>query len=170
MKELPDAVYIVDPRKEKIAVAEAKKLEIPIISIVDTNCDPDEIDHTIPGNDDAIRAVKLITSIIANAVIEGKQSRDESLEEEMAEAEETELVDELKEPLAPEADEMESLFPEEENHETMEIAQESTSQEENTAPREEHEAEESNSKEEFNEEEFNTVELQVSEQDTNSED
>jgi small subunit ribosomal protein S2 len=73
MKTLPDAVYVVDPRKEKIAVAEARKLDIPVIAIVDTNCDPDEIDFLIPGNDDAIRAVKLITSVMADAVLEGKQ-------------------------------------------------------------------------------------------------
>lgn len=73
MKQLPGAVFIVDPRKERIAVAEARKLGIPIVSIVDTNCDPDEIDHVIPGNDDAIRSVKLITSIMADAVLEAKQ-------------------------------------------------------------------------------------------------
>ena len=73
MKELPDAVYIVDPRKERIAVAEARKLNIPIVAIVDTNCDPDDIDYIIPGNDDAIRAVRLLTAKIADAVIEGKQ-------------------------------------------------------------------------------------------------
>jgi len=73
MKSLPDAVYIIDPRKEKIAVAEARKLGIPVVAIVDTNCDPDEIDYVIPGNDDAIRAVRLITSKIADAVLEGKQ-------------------------------------------------------------------------------------------------
>ena len=73
MKKLPAAVYVVDPRKERIAVAEARKLGIPIIAIVDTNCDPDEIDYVIPGNDDAIRAVKLITSRIADAVLEGRQ-------------------------------------------------------------------------------------------------
>lgn len=73
MKRLPAALFVVDPRKEKIAVAEARKLGIPIVAIVDTNCDPDEIDVIIPGNDDAIRAVKLITSIIASAVIEGRQ-------------------------------------------------------------------------------------------------
>ncbi len=72
MNELPDAIYIVDPRKERIAIAEARKLEIPIIAIVDTNCDPDEVDYVIPGNDDAIRAVKLITSKMADAVLEGK--------------------------------------------------------------------------------------------------
>jgi len=73
MKELPDAVFIIDPRKERIAVAEARKLGIPIIAIVDTNCDPDEIDHIIPGNDDAIRAVRLFTSKMADAVLGGKQ-------------------------------------------------------------------------------------------------
>ncbi len=73
MKKLPAAVYIIDPRKEKIAVAEARKLNIPIVAIVDTNCDPDEVDYMIPGNDDAIRAVKLITSRMADAVLEGMQ-------------------------------------------------------------------------------------------------
>jgi len=83
MAHLPDAMYIVDPRKERIAVAEARKLGIPIISIVDTNCDPDEIDYIIPGNDDAIRAVKLITSCMADAVLEGRRS----LEDESADYE-----------------------------------------------------------------------------------
>ena len=73
MKRQPAAMFIVDPRKERIAVAEAKKLGIPIIAIVDTNCDPDEIDYVIPGNDDAIRAVKLIAGAMADAVLEGKQ-------------------------------------------------------------------------------------------------
>lgn len=73
MEELPGALFIIDPRKERIAVAEAKKLNIPIVAIVDTNCDPDEIDYVIPGNDDAIRAVKLLTSRMADAVIEGRQ-------------------------------------------------------------------------------------------------
>lgn len=73
MHKLPGVVFIVDPRKERIAVAEARKLEIPIIGIVDTNCDPDEIDYVIPGNDDAIRAVKLLAGKIADAVIEAKQ-------------------------------------------------------------------------------------------------
>lgn len=73
MKKLPDVVYITDPRKEAIAVAEARKLHIPVVSIVDTNCDPDLIDYLIPGNDDAIRAVKLISSVIADAVLAGKQ-------------------------------------------------------------------------------------------------
>ena len=73
MERLPDAVYIVDPRKERIAIAEARKLGIPVVAIVDTNCDPDEVDYIIPGNDDAIRAVKLIPRL-ADAAIEGKQA------------------------------------------------------------------------------------------------
>ncbi|MGQ9557347.1 MAG: 30S ribosomal protein S2 [Desulfurispora sp.] len=73
MRRLPDALFVIDPRKEKIAVAEARKLGIPIVAIVDTNCDPDEIDYVIPGNDDAIRAVRLLTSKMADAVLEGKQ-------------------------------------------------------------------------------------------------
>lgn len=73
MNKLPGALFIVDPRKERIAVAEAHKLGIPIVAIVDTNCDPDEIDYVIPGNDDAIRAVRLISGVMANAVIEAKQ-------------------------------------------------------------------------------------------------
>ena len=88
MKKLPGALFIVDPRKEKIAVAEAHKLGIPIVAIVDTNCDPDEVDYVIPGNDDAIRAVKLIASTMANALIEGRQG-EETAEEEAAAAEET---------------------------------------------------------------------------------
>jgi small subunit ribosomal protein S2 len=73
MEKLPGAVFVVDPRKEKIAVAEARKLHIPVVAIVDTNCDPDEVDYVIPGNDDAIRAVRLIAAKIAEAVLEGKQ-------------------------------------------------------------------------------------------------
>ena len=87
MKKIPGAMFIVDPRKERIAVQEAKKLGIPIIAIVDTNCDPDEIDAVIPGNDDAIRAVKLIAGTIAQAVIEGRQGEQTAPEAE-AEAEE----------------------------------------------------------------------------------
>ena len=74
MEELPAIIFVVDPKKEKIAVAEAIKLSIPIVAIVDTNCNPEEIDYVIPGNDDAIRAVKLLSSVIADAVIEGKKS------------------------------------------------------------------------------------------------
>jgi small subunit ribosomal protein S2 len=85
MKTLPDAVFIIDPRKERIAVAECRKLGIPIVAIVDTNCDPDEIDHIIPGNDDAIRAVKLLTAKMADAVIEGHQGSDAGIAEMNAE-------------------------------------------------------------------------------------
>ena len=76
MKKLPAALFIVDPRKERNAIAEAKKLNIPIVAIVDTNCDPDEIDYVIPGNDDAIRAIRLIAATMANAAIEGRQGED----------------------------------------------------------------------------------------------
>lgn len=76
MKQLPDALYIIDPRKERIAVAEAHKLNIPIVGIVDTNCDPDEIDVVIPANDDAIRAVKLLTGKLADAILEAKQGEE----------------------------------------------------------------------------------------------
>jgi small subunit ribosomal protein S2 len=84
MKNLPGAIFIVDPKKERIAIAEARKLGIPVVAIVDTNCDPDEVDYVIPGNDDAIRAVKLITETMANAIMEGRQG------ESMAEAAEAE--------------------------------------------------------------------------------
>ena len=83
MKKLPGALFIVDPRKERIAVQEARILGIPIVAIVDTNCDPDEIDYVIPGNDDAIRAVKLIAGKLADAVLEGKQG-EQTTEEEVA--------------------------------------------------------------------------------------
>ena len=88
MKKLPGAMFIVDPRKERIAVSEAKKLNIPIVAIVDTNCDPDEIDYVIPGNDDAIRAVKLIAGAMADAVMEGRQGVDAAPAEEAAKVEE----------------------------------------------------------------------------------
>ena len=87
MKQLPGALFIVDPRKERIAVAEAKKLGIPIVAIVDTNCDPDEIDYVIPGNDDAIRAVKLISGTIASAIVEGKEGQMGAAEAEAKENE-----------------------------------------------------------------------------------
>ena len=83
MKKLPVALFIVDPRNERIAVQEARILGIPIVAIVDTNCDPDEIDYVIPGNDDAIRAVKLIAGKLADAVLEGKQG-EQTTEEEAA--------------------------------------------------------------------------------------
>ena len=87
MKKLPGALFIVDPRKEKIAVSEARKLHIPIVAIVDTNCDPDDVDYVIPGNDDAIRAVKLIASTMANAILEGRQGEETAA----AEAEEAQI-------------------------------------------------------------------------------
>ena len=90
MDKLPGALFIVDPRKERIAVAEAKKLGIPLVAIVDTNCDPDEIDYVIPGNDDAIRAVKLIAGTMADAIIEGRQgaqNAEEAADEEEKDAE-----------------------------------------------------------------------------------
>ena len=95
MTKLPDVMFVVDPRKEHIAVAEARKLNIPIVGIVDTNCDPDEIDSIIPGNDDAIRAVKLILSAMASAVLEGRQG--EQLEETASEPVEETAAEETAE-------------------------------------------------------------------------
>ena len=86
MKKLPGALFVVDPRKERNAINEARKLNIPIVAIVDTNCDPDEIDYVIPGNDDAIRAIKLISGVMANAIQEGKQGQDAAEETEKTEA------------------------------------------------------------------------------------
>ena len=96
MKKLPGALFVVDPRKEKIAIAEAKKLGIPVVAIVDTNCDPDEVDYVIPGNDDAIRAVKLIASTMSNAIIEGRQGSDMAVED-VADAEVEAAVEETEE-------------------------------------------------------------------------
>ena len=87
MKKLPGALFVVDPRKEHNAIAEARKLHIPIVAIVDTNCDPDEVDYVIPGNDDAIRAIRLISATMANAVVEGRQGEDAEAEAEATEAE-----------------------------------------------------------------------------------
>ena len=92
MQGLPDAIYVVDPKKEDIAVREARILHIPVVAIIDTNCDPDIIDYPIPGNDDAIRAVKLLTETMANAVLEAKQG------------EETEEVEEIEESVAEETE------------------------------------------------------------------
>jgi len=97
MKEVPGAMFIVDPRKERIAVAEARSLHIPIVAIVDTNCDPDEIDYPIPGNDDAIRAVKLIAAKMADAVLEGRQGEqlvDEDAEQPVIAEQQEEAIDE----------------------------------------------------------------------------
>ena len=98
MDKLPAALFVVDPKKERIAVLEAKKLGIPIVAIVDTNCDPDDIDCVIPGNDDAIRAVKLIAGAMADAIIEGRQgeavAKEEEADEEVAEEATEEAVEE----------------------------------------------------------------------------
>ncbi len=88
MKQLPACMFVVDPKKEKIAIAEAHKLHIPVVAIVDTNCDPDEVDYPIPGNDDAIRAVKLIASTITNAILEGKQGESFAVAEDEDEVQE----------------------------------------------------------------------------------
>lgn len=97
MKKLPGALFVVDPRKEKIAVAEAHKLGIPVVAIVDTNCDPDEVDYVIPGNDDAIRAVKLIAATMANAIAEGNQGADAPAQEEAEDAGEAPEAEEAAE-------------------------------------------------------------------------
>ena len=95
MKKLPGALFVVDPRKEHNAIAEARKLHIPIVAIVDTNCDPDEVDYVIPANDDAIRAIRLIASTMANAVQEGRQGVDaEAVEGEAVEAAVAEATEE----------------------------------------------------------------------------
>lgn len=111
MDGMPDALFIVDPKKERIAVKEAEILGIPVVGIVDTNCDPDELDYPIPGNDDAIRAVKLITETIANAVLEGKQGtqlEDHTEEAAEEEVEEFETQEELEKALNGEESEEES--------------------------------------------------------------
>ena len=97
MKELPGVIFLVDPKKERIAVLEAKKLGIPLVGLVDTNCNPDDVDYVIPGNDDAIRAVKLIADVMANAVIEGKQgeSFEDEQEEQQAATEEATSIEEV---------------------------------------------------------------------------
>ncbi|MCD8007142.1 MAG: 30S ribosomal protein S2 [Oscillospiraceae bacterium] len=96
MEKLPAALFIVDPKREKIAVSEARKLGIPIVAIVDTNCDPDEVDYVIPGNDDAIRAVKLISGAMADAIIEGRQGEANAAAEEPAEASAEETASEAE--------------------------------------------------------------------------
>ena len=101
MTSLPVALFIVDPKKEKIAIAEARKLSVPIVAIVDTNCNPDEVDYVIPGNDDAIRAIRLITSKIADAVIEGKEILSKTLAEE---AESLQVEDKIQQERAEETE------------------------------------------------------------------
>jgi len=95
MEKLPDVLFVIDPKNEKIAVNEAKILGIPVVGVVDTNCDPDEVDIAIPGNDDAIRAVKLLTGTIANAIVEAKQGEQVEVEESEAVVEETVEVEEV---------------------------------------------------------------------------
>ncbi len=97
MKKLPGALFVIDPRKEHNAIAEARKLHIPIVAIVDTNCDPDEIDYVIPGNDDAIRAIRLISNAMANAVQEGRQGQDAEAEAEAPVATEEQIAKEEEE-------------------------------------------------------------------------
>lgn len=98
MEELPGVIFLVDPKKERIAVLEAKKLNIPVIGLVDTNCNPEEVDYPIPGNDDAIRAVKLIADVMANAVIEGRQGESfEVAEEQDVEEEATDMEQVIEE-------------------------------------------------------------------------
>ena len=100
MNELPGVIFLVDPKKERIAILEAKKLGIPVVGLVDTNCNPEELDYPIPGNDDAIRAVKLIADVMANAVIEGRQGESfdvQSLEEQDVETEEATSIEEVVE-------------------------------------------------------------------------
>ncbi len=106
MQSLPGAIFVIDPRKERIAVAEAKRLSIPIVAVVDTNCDPDEVDYVIPGNDDAIRAIKLISSKIANAYLEGKGILAKSMDEEI---EKSEIEEKIMQEVATETVEMEVL-------------------------------------------------------------
>lgn len=96
METLPGVIFIVDPKKERTAILEAKKLKIPVVGLVDTNCSPEDIDYPIPGNDDAIRSVKLIATVIANAVIEGKQGEVLSLEDQVSSGEEQDEVKEEK--------------------------------------------------------------------------
>lgn len=100
MEKLPDVLFVIDPKNEKIAVNEAKILGIPVVGVVDTNCDPDEVDIAIPGNDDAIRAVKLLTGTIANAIVEAKQGEQVEVEESEAVVEETVEVEEVFEEVA----------------------------------------------------------------------
>jgi small subunit ribosomal protein S2 len=107
MRRLPDTIFIIDPHKERIAVSEARRLEIPLVAVVDTNCNPEEIDYPVPANDDAIRAVKLLSSKIADAVIEGQQMR----EAQLAETEEGEpMVDEAGEPIESYVPEAEAAY------------------------------------------------------------
>lgn len=100
MKEMPGVMFVVDPKKERIAILEARKLGIPVVGLVDTNCNPEDVDYPIPGNDDAIRAVKLIADVMANAVIEGRQGEDAEISSEDMNVSETEEVTDMEEVVA----------------------------------------------------------------------
>ena len=102
MKEMPGVMFVVDPKKERIAILEARKLGIPVVGLVDTNCNPEDVDYAIPGNDDAIRAVKLITDVMANAVIEGRQGEDAVVSNEMEETAEAEEATDMEQVVAEE--------------------------------------------------------------------
>ena len=102
MTEMPGVMFVVDPKKERIAILEAKKLGIPVVGLVDTNCNPNDVDYVIPGNDDAIRAVKLIADCMANAVIEGRQGEDAEVAQEEQEVEEVEEATDIEEVVAEE--------------------------------------------------------------------
>ena len=95
MKKIPEVMFVVDPKKERIAILEARKLNIPVVGLIDTNCNPEDVDYVIPGNDDAIRAVKLITTVMANAVIEGRQGESFEVSEEVIENEEPTSMEEI---------------------------------------------------------------------------
>lgn len=126
MDTLPDMIFVIDPKKEKIAVSEANKLSIPVVAVVDTNCDPDKIDYVIPGNDDAIRAIKLFSSKIADAVLEGKAILESQqatvekgkVEESIKAQEEPEKVETVEKP-GEEADEVTVINPSKEEHVTV---------------------------------------------------
>ena len=107
MTELPGVIFVVDPKKERIAILEARKLNIPIVGLVDTNCNPEDVDYAIPGNDDAIRAVKLIADTMANAIIEGKQGESMEMGEEMVAEESTEEPTSMEEVVASEEETVE---------------------------------------------------------------
>ena len=114
MKEMPGVMFVVDPKKERIAILEAKKLGIPVVGLVDTNCNPEEVDYAIPGNDDAIRAVKLIADCMANAVIEGRQGEDAEVASEMEEMVNEEEPKDIEEVAAEEKEEVAEETTEEE--------------------------------------------------------
>ena len=103
MTEMPGVMFVVDPKKERIAILEARKLGIPVVGLVDTNCNPEDVDYAIPGNDDAIRAVKLITDVMANAVIEGRQGEMINIEAEMSEQPVEEEITDMEQVIAEEA-------------------------------------------------------------------